>query len=210
MKTKVIIFDFDGTIADSFWIALQVYRKLAKRVGRPTDDQEVERLRSMPARQVLKDTGVSWWSLPIIMYEARKAIRQGLPHLKPIAGTPPVLQKLHDQGFRMFIVSTNTNKNIIQFLRRNKLESYFERIYGGSGLFDKSGVLQKIVRQNDISLKDCYYVGDEVRDLEAARKAHMACVSVSWGYNNVQALRAAKAKTLVDKPADLLRVFAVE
>lgn len=202
---KTFIFDFDGTLADTFGIAVGVFRKFARKWHK-TDDAAIERLRGMTPGQVFKELKLRWWHVPYIVYQGRKAVREQMGGIQAFPGTEAMLRALHADGHHLFIVSTNSNKNIINFLRRNKLEQYFKQTYGGSNLFNKARTLVKIVEQNNATLADCIYIGDEVRDIEAARKAGMQEVAVTWGYNNRGALEAAGADILIDKPAELLRL----
>src|SRR5690348_7374259 len=106
MAQKTIIFDFDGTLADTFYIAVGVFRMLAKS-WHVTDDTEIERLRSLPARQVFKYLGVRWWQMPQIAYHGRKAIHEQRDKVRAFNGIPEVVKALHDQGYRLFVLSSN-------------------------------------------------------------------------------------------------------
>ncbi len=204
---STLIFDFDGTIADTFFIAVAVFRKLSRRAGskRATDDEEVEILRGLPAREAIKRVGVHWWQLPYILYEARKAVRQQIGEVKAIDGVKPVIQKLHADGHKLYVVSSNSEKNIRRFLEHNGMEDCFDEIHGGIGLFAKSRTLGQILADSPES--DCVYVGDEARDLDAATRAGMPCVSVAWGYNSKKALQNAGAKLIIEHPKELLAVI---
>ena len=206
MAQKTLIFDFDGTLADTFYIAVGVFRKLAH-TWHQTDDNAVERLRSLPAREALKSLGVRWWHMPLIAYHGRKAIHQQRDKVQAFAGIQEMLAELHKRGYRLFIVSSNSNKNIEHFLHNNKLGEYFDGYHGGIGAFDKAKALTMVVRRNALNIKDCYYIGDEVRDIDAATKAGMQYVTVAWGYNNIGALRKAKAVTIIERPKQLLTLF---
>jgi phosphoglycolate phosphatase len=206
MARTTLIFDFDGTLADTFYIAVGVFRKLA-RTWHVTDDSEVERLRGLPAREVLRVLRVRWWQIPIIAYHARKAIHEQRDNVKAFEGINEVLIELHKRGYKLFIISSNSNKNIEHFMRNNHLVDYFDGYHGGIGTFNKAKALTGFVRRNRLSLKDCCYIGDEVRDIDAANKAGMKYISVAWGYNNVKALKAAKAATLIERPKQLLELF---
>jgi len=204
-----VIFDFDGTLADTLNIGIAVFRQLSKK-GRSMDDRQMEELRSFSAQQVLKRMGIRWWQLPLLVYRARKAVDEHMSEgqVSSFPGVQDVLEDLHKQGYRLFIASTNSRRNIDRFLKTHGFEKYFEKIYGGVGLFSKASALKSIVVQNGLRLQDCVYVGDEARDVDAVRKAGMRCVSVTWGYNNRKALTAAKAKVIVDTPAELLKTIA--
>jgi phosphoglycolate phosphatase len=203
-KATTLIFDFDGTLADTFGIALEVFRGIAPK-SQATDDKTVEKLRSLPAKEALWAVGVRWWNLPYIVYRGRKAVKQHMDSVNAIKGMPAVLQELHEQGYKMYILSSNSTKNIRNFLDRNKLNEYFTAFWGGEGVFAKAGAIRKVVHENELDMDACIYIGDEVRDVDAAKHAGMRFIGVTWGYNNRKALENAQAESLVDKPKDLLK-----
>jgi phosphoglycolate phosphatase len=200
-----VIFDFDGTLADTLHVAVEVFRKLAP-PERDTGDKEIERLRGLSATKVIKELGIPWWRLPRLLYEGRKEMTSHIEQVETFPGMRNVLQTLHDRGHKLFVLSSNSTKNISVFLKHTKLDKYFDGFWGDQGIFAKSAAIKKIVRKQQLDSKDCYYVGDEVRDIEAARKAGIRPISVTWGYNNRKALEAAKAQVLVDRPEDLLTI----
>jgi phosphoglycolate phosphatase len=206
---KTLIFDFDGTLADTFTIAVEVFRQLiGKRYA--TDDASIEELRGLPAREALWKVGVRWWNMPYAAYRARKAINQRMKagDVQAIIGMDAVLRTLHQRGYKMFVVSSNAEHNIQQFLRKYGLETHFAAVHGGVGLFAKARTLSKIVAENNLRPEEHYYIGDEVRDIEAARHARLQFVGVTWGFNNRKALAKAGAHTLIDQPQELLRVLS--
>lgn len=206
-QVRTLIFDFDGTLADTLGIAIQEIKKF-RSGGRPIDDAEIERLRGMTARQVFKSLGIRWWQLPAIVYHGRRIVSEQINEIKTFDGMLAVLQHLRDQGLRMLILSSNGTKNINQVLLNNRMSQYFDNVYGGTGIFDKAAALRKVIRMNNLKIDECMYIGDEMRDVEAARKVGLHSVSVTWGYNNRQALEQAKPETMIDRPEDLLKLFA--
>lgn len=205
---RTLIFDFDGTIADNFFIAKDIFRTLVRMTGNrhPSDDAEIEVLRSLTARQVIARLKVHWWQLPYVLYFARKQMHKRQDEMRPIKGLPEVLAELHKRGHKLFIVSSNSQKNVQRFLDAHDLAQYFDGVYAGLGLFNKAGTLQKIVKQQRVAAEDCAYVGDEARDVDTARKAHMPCISVTWGYNNLKGLNRVHPETVINAPRELLKL----
>lgn len=200
---KTLIFDFDGTLADTFGIAVGLFRKLIKD-PRKTNDANVERLRGMSARQAMHAVGVRWWNLPYVLYLARKEVKEQMGSVKTFPGIAPVLRELHQSGHQLFILSSNSTKNIEAFLRRNNLEHYFDGFWGGKGVFAKAAAITKVIRDNNLQLEHCIYIGDEARDADAARQADLQFIGVTWGYNNHKVLQT-HTKTLADNPKELLQ-----
>lgn len=198
-----LIFDFDGTLADTFFISVDVFRKLAPK-GTATHDKEIEILRGMSARAVFKRIGVKWWQVPLIVYYARREVRMQIDDIKPFPGIKQVVHTLHGRGHTLLILSTNKKANIKRFLSNTGMDAYFDHVYADIGLFAKARNLRKIMREHKLGSSECYYVGDEVRDFEASEQVGMRCISVAWGYNNAKALRASHAKTIIMEPKALL------
>ena len=56
------------------------------------------------------------------------------------------------------------------FFRRNELEDYFEFVYSSNNLFGKHRTINRVIRNHGLSLENTFYVGDETRDIESAKK----------------------------------------
>jgi phosphoglycolate phosphatase len=205
---STVIFDFDGTIADNFFIVKDVFRTLVHMSGRrhPTDEEEIEILRSLSAREAIKRVKVRWWQLPYILYYAQKQIHKRRDEISPAKGMPEVLQALHERGHDLFIVTSNSQKNTERFLKMHNLDQYFTNVYAGLGLFNKAKTLQKIADERGIATKDAVYIGDEARDVETAHKVGMPCISVTWGYNNIKGINRSNPDKIVNDPKELLKL----
>jgi len=204
-----ILFDFDGTLANTFFIAVDVFRRLSKVARRrgPTDDAEVEVLRGLSARQAMKRVGLHWWQLPYVLHDGRKTMHHRMHEVQAFPGITKVLEQLHRQGYQLMVVSTNGDQNIQLFLQNNHLQKYIARVYAHVGLFSKARALRDIMKEHHLTAANCVYVGDEVRDLDATRRAGLRCISVSWGYNNRQALQTAGADPIVDTSEQLAKAI---
>lgn len=119
-------------------------------------------------------------------------------------GIAEVIERLHDQGHTLMVMSSNETETIKVFLERHKLNTYFMQIHGGVGLFAKSKALKKIIHQNKLNRGECYYIGDEVRDIEAGLSARIKQIAVTWGYNDEQVLKVYYPTAIVNSPKELL------
>jgi phosphoglycolate phosphatase len=130
-------------------------------------------------------------------------MRQRIRELHPFAGLEPALRGLRDQGVRCYVLSTNSRENIEAFLAQHQLQ-FFHELAGGSSVFGKAPHLKKLVKRENLDPAHTYYVGDEVRDVHAAREAGLRALSVTWGYSERGALVAEQPDLLADTPADML------
>src|SRR4051812_11993868 len=106
MRYSLVLFDFDGTLADSLSRALSIYHQIAPGLGlKPIAD--VEAARMMPTRKLLKHLGVRFWRLPKVLraYQAAAAVHAHEQRLH--SGIADVLRTLHASGHRLGILSSN-------------------------------------------------------------------------------------------------------
>lgn len=202
---KNIIFDFDGTLADSFEVALEVAHELTG-IARLAP-AEMTRLRRLPVLKILRELNIPARRLPRLVLQGRQRMSERMDEVHPFAGIPEALAALHKQGHQLLVISSNSERNVRTFLRTHTLEQYFGGVHGGVGLFDKAGALRKVLRRRKLAREACYYVGDEVRDIAAAQKAGIPIVAVGWGYQDPEALAARQPFALVQSPGDLPPLF---
>lgn len=204
---SAIIFDFDGTIADSFDLVLDLFYEMTKH-PRFTPERVAEFRRMASLRKVAKAVGLNTRQGAQMFIKGRALMGRRLSEVPPCKGIEPVLASLHKQGHQLFVMSSNSQRNVEAFLRNNELRGHFNVIYGGVGLLSKAGALNKVIRQNRLDPVQCYYVGDEVRDILAARRARIRSIAVSWGYNDASVLAEAKPFALAKTPKDLVNIVA--
>jgi phosphoglycolate phosphatase len=202
---SAIIFDFDGTISDSFDYVLDFLTMQAKRpllVG-------IERsaLRGLSMVALARELGHSRLRLPILFWRGRRIMMVAIGKVEPFAGMPEVIRKLHAEGHKLFIVSSNNLTNVREFLHRNQLHEYFLEIYGGVGMFGKAPALRKLLQEQNLELGDSLYIGDELRDVEAAQSIKMRIIAVLWGFAKPEDLRTLKPTALAETPENIIKII---
>jgi phosphoglycolate phosphatase len=199
-----IIFDFDGTIADSFdYIA----GFLAAEAGHPLNIEQVEALRGQSMASIGRQFGHPWLRLIKLFFKGRRQMHKVINKVKPFEGMQDVIEKLHAEGHELFIVSHNTVGNIHAFLHHYELHKYFLEIYGGAGLFGKARYLKNLLKEQNLEVADAFYIGDEVRDVKAAKRANIRVIAVTWGFAKPADLEAMQPTALAEKPADIIRIL---
>ena len=96
-----------------------------------------------------------------------------------------------------------------EFLDSHGLRNLFTFISSTPKLTGKSKHLLAIAKTFSLDPVDMLYVGDEIRDIRAAAKAHIPCAAVAWGLNSRDALASENPSHLVDTPAQLLEVCGI-
>ncbi|MCM2324928.1 MAG: HAD-IA family hydrolase [Candidatus Woesearchaeota archaeon] len=192
-----LIFDFDGTIADSFDINLRIVNKILKKYDARNISKEEVRNREI--NDILKELKIPAVNVPSIIKEVVVELKK--ENLKPFKGMPEVLKTLSSK-YRLCIITANSKDNAEKFLKKNKLEM-FDFVHS-TILLSKYKAIEKA--KKDFNILHGIYIGDETRDIESARKAGMRCVAVTWGYNSKELLMKHDPEYIIDKPAELLKL----
>lgn len=203
MPYRLIVFDFDGTLADSLGPALAIFNRLAPSFGLSAIT-DLEAARATPTRQLLKQHGIRFWRLPKLIRAFQSAVAAEAHALKLHDGLSGVLKELADRGYRLGVLSSNREDNIRSCLRANGIEDRFAFVIGYPKLFGKAKALRRILKAERVPRADVLFVGDELRDVEAGRKAKVATAAVTWGFHAEPLLAASGATFVVHHPADLL------
>jgi phosphoglycolate phosphatase len=204
MRYALILWDFDGTLADTLPGLLQVFNDLAPEFGlRPIVD--VQAVRDASPIQLIREQGVSLWKLPALRNAIVRRQQSQMADIRLVPGMGVVLERLSCCGYRLGIVSSNSEDNIRTCLRANGAEQWFELIAGYSHLLGKQRPLRQILRRTKLKGRDVLYVGDEVRDIAAARRASMDAAAVTWGINTHTLLAQHSPNQLIDHPDELLQ-----
>jgi phosphoglycolate phosphatase len=119
----------------------------------------------------------------------RRKMARHIDQFSVFPGVPEMLQHLSEAGVQQAIVSSNSQANVRQILgpRNSALVNHFAC---SASLFGKSARIRAVVRRSGVAPEKVIYIGDEIRDAEAARAASVAFGAVTWGQHSVDALRA--------------------
>lgn len=188
-KVKLVIFDFDGTLADSFDWFVKNIRSLSKKYKfKNVKDEDVPTLRNHDARYMMKYVGFPVLQLPIVAKHMRKLMNNEIDRIKLFPGIPKQLKHLTAAGCKIAVVSTNSVQNVQQVLGK-ELCSLINHFACGVSMFGKESKLKHAAKKCGELIADCVYIADELRDIEAAHKIGMKFGAVSWGYTNPDALK---------------------
>lgn len=192
---RVVIFDFDGTLADSIGWFFSVLNDVARRYDfRQTTAEQLEELRRKPPLEILDALGIPTWKLPAITMHMRALAAQDIARIRLFEWVGDLLLELKANGLMIAVVSSNSAANIRRVLGPYApLVDHYET---GASLFGKPAKLRRVLRAFNAGPGEAVSVGDEVRDIEAAHRARVASIGVAWGASHDEALAAARATRL--------------
>ncbi len=205
-KMSNIIFDFDGTIADSLPIVMELFFDWSG--IEPLSKKEIEKVRNMHTKDIFGYFGISIWKAPSLLVKGRSELGKRLDDVLIFGGIEDVLKQLSKQGHTLYVVSSNSTLNIRRFLRKNKISKYFSGVHGNVGIFGKTNVLRTIIRKYHLNPAECFSIGDETRDIDAAKKLKITSVAAGWGYNGEKILREHRPDFFAAKPKEIITIIA--
>ena len=207
-RPKLLIFDFDGTIADTLAAGVMILNKLAIEFGfRPLQPKDLERVRDMRTRQLMKFLGIPTRKMSRIARRGSEELYACIHSIQPLPGMPEALRELRALGFALGIITSNTEVNVQIFLRSHGLE-LFDFVRCSSKLLGKARMIRSVIRRQHVRAADILFVGDETRDIEAAKKAGIRIAAVTWGYNSRRSLEAMKPDFVFESPQELVAMLA--
>ncbi|KTT40308.1 phosphoglycolate phosphatase [Pseudomonas oryzihabitans] len=205
MSYRYVIFDFDGTLADSLPFLLSCLGELARTHGfREPSPDEWPQLRAASLAGLLESLRIPLWRVPRIARHYRRLMAQRGEAVTPFAGIPSALARLRAAGLQLGLATSNSAASV-----RQVLPDAWHLFSDGEfdiPLLGKARRLSRLLRRQGIPAAESLYVGDELRDLQAARRAGLDCAAVAWGYGCAATLREQRPDFFFERPVDLLRL----
>lgn len=205
---RLAIFDFDGTLADSFPFFLSVFDQLARTHGfNPVAAEDVPALRRYNARELMRHVGLPAWKLPMVAKDFIGQMRSNRHRVPLFEGMAEVLGEVKQKGVALAVVSSNSYDNVLHVLKPEvaRLVRHFEC---GVSIFGKRARLRKVLRESGVPREAAIYIGDQATDLDAARAEGIAFGAVAWGYGDFDALRALSPEEAFASVAQIRKLCA--
>lgn len=205
-RDLTVIFDFDGTIADTMAAIVRLANKYNAELGiPPLDREEIEAMRGMSSRAILKKHRIPLTKLPYLMIHYQKELGREIDKLGLFPGIREVLLELKALGVKLGILTSNSEENVEKFLQARELDM-FDFIHSEVNFFGKTRALKHVLKEEDVDREDVIYVGDEARDIDACRKAKVPVIAVSWGFQRREFLAGRGPNYIVDSPDEILEI----
>jgi phosphoglycolate phosphatase len=205
---RLVIFDFDGTLSDSGDWFLSVVDELARKFRfRTVQPGEVDMLRHKSSREVIEFLGISRWKLPLIARHLRGLVGRNAHRIELFPGTPDLLERLAASGVKIALVTSNAEANARKILgpaHAARIDLYA----CGSSLFGKAPKFRRVLKKMGVKPHEVLAIGDETRDIDAAREVGMRAGSVLWGYAAEDLLAAMRPDAMFRTPQEIIEFVA--
>jgi len=201
-----LLFDFDGTIADSLQLGLKIANNLAPQFGYPPfTENDIQHFRSLTWHKIAREMQIPFYKIPKIVTIAFKEYKRLISELEPCAGIVEMIKELALKEIPMALLSSNTVENVHLFLTNHKIDSFLW-IEGTSGILNKAKDIKKRLKKHKISTNEVIYIGDEIRDIEAAHNCGLKVIAVTWGFHTAEFLASYKPDYLVNEPKEIVEI----
>lgn len=177
-----------------------IFNELAEEHGfRQLEPGDFQRLRDLHGGALLRELGLPLWKMPRVLRSMRRRMSEHADQFSLFPGVAEVLRRLAADGIQLAVVSSNARENIERILRmeNTRLIGYFAC---GASILGKASKLRQVLRQSGVPPQQAIYIGDEIRDAEAAKKTGIAFGAVLWGQHSREALGA-------QNPSETFRSF---
>jgi len=208
MTYKLAVFDLDGTLADTFPWFMRVLNDFAASYRfKPVKPDEVDALRRLDSRGIIRHLGIPGWKLPWIARGMRRRMSRELEGIRLFPGVDLMLETVQARGVRLALVTSNSEENARRILGAANA-SRFDHLRCGVSIFGKRPQIRKVLRQAGVEPGEALYIGDELRDLEASRAEGLAFAAASWGYNEATILKTARPDHFLESMEEIAGLFS--
>lgn len=209
---RTILFDLDGTLTDSGEGVINCAQLALKQLGLPIPSREEMRvIIGPPLRDSFLRFGVREEDVEkaVEIYRSRY-VPIGMFENTPYPGISAMLGALKDAGHELYVATSKPENMATEILDKFCLSGYFEKIYGASldGTRDTKDTVIAYLLQELGPRENIIMVGDTSYDVLGAAAHGIRTIGVSWGYGEMEDMKAAGAMEIVDSPAQLLEKLA--
>lgn len=185
---RAIIFDFDGTIANTERAYLIALNKLSEKYSYQKISS-LNLLKKIGTEKVLGDIlKLKEGAIPTFLKEFKEILETNSETYELVNGMDKSISDLSKE-YELFILSSNLYNSIANFLGRNNLKKNIKKIYSNVSLFEKEKFIEILLKENNLKKEEVIYIGDEIRDIISCKKARIKIISVTWGLCSEELLK---------------------
>lgn len=201
---KLIIFDFDGVIADSFHAIYSVVRDAFKYVGIPLSEQEYRNFFLINPKLAEKKLCKNEKKFN----KVQKFIHENAPkRYRDVKIFPEMLKTIPRLALttNLAIVSSSQTDIIIEKLKKYKLLKYFSLILGADKDLSKIKKLNNIIHHFGLQKKSIFFISDTFGDIKEGKKIGIKTIAVAWGFHDIKTINKAQPNAILLDGKKLLK-----
>ncbi len=204
MNKKIILFDFDGVIADSYSINFEINKIIDPKSITKEDFQNL--FNGNINDDGLKSLSYSQEEIKKINEDFFAKYTPQMEKVRIFPGMKEVVEELA-KNYTLLIISSTIINPIRDFLKRNKILSYFDDIVGNNFAdANKTERIKMVLKRYGVEAKDCIFITDTLGDMREAAIYGIPSVGVAWGFQTKENLAKGNPYQIAEKPEDLCAI----
>ena len=200
MGKKLVIFDFDGVLADTLEFAFKVHKDLnGNLTWEKFQDFSIGNFHEKMDKAVKEEAYVipsnfeQYYEENLAMIGIKDVLRNTIFELK--------------DTFTLAIVSSTNSSHIANFLKKEKMFDCFSEILGTDVHRNKAYKINSILQKYRIDQKNVVFVTDSLGDVLEANECKIYSIGVTWGLHDKKTLKNGKPTAIIDDPRDLFKTI---
>ena len=207
-EKNLVLFDYDGVIADSLQHNVEICRECGVRLGfhsfPPLDD--VRNMDNMTFEDLGSLMGLTKDETEAFTRCVFERLTSRVDKLSVFPGIQELLKVLSKTHI-LAIVTTNTEDSVLNFLEKNGLSDYISSVSGGNRSGSKSDRTVELIKKFGVQKDRVYLIGDTVSDISEAKKAGVKSIAVTWGFQEKERLLSKRPDIVVNTPGEIQDFF---
>jgi phosphoglycolate phosphatase len=208
-QIKLIIFDFDGTIADSVQLGYEIYQRCAEKYNlrKLKDFSEYSKLMHLSVPALI-------WHLRISPFKLQQIVKENMSieteQLLQVPLFPGIQETIHElsKDFTLAVVTSNISHPVRTFLETHQLDQYFSLILGSDQVSSKSHNIRTCLNELGYTSEEGVLIGDSTRDIKDAKKNQLLSLAVCYGIHCREDLEKQQPDALVEHPSQILTALS--
>jgi phosphoglycolate phosphatase len=204
-KPPLLLFDFDGVIADSFDVFFEAFTGVCTEMGfqRLNSKEALLRLFDGNLLRQLWKAGFPFWRIKALARRFEPRIAAANQRIRPFPGIPELICDLA-AAHPTYIISSNASSHVATFCARFAIAGIRD-VIGSDQETSKVKKIRSVWKRHPNLVP--YYIGDTKGDMIEGRKARAKTVAVAWGWHPMARLREGQPDLVAQTPGDLRRLF---
>lgn len=200
-QDKHILLDFDGTIADSWEVSFEILNSHAADYN--FEPMSSDAASELTTAEILKKYQIGFLSQLNLVRKIKSSLTSKMISIPIFQDFSQSLADISSANQKVVfsILTSNSEENVKKFIDKHQLK-YITNIFSNSSLFGKHRSIRSYIKHYSLNPKNILYIGDEVRDMEGAKKANVASMAVGWGYDPISKLESTEPNYLAKTPEE--------
>lgn len=181
-KLKAVIFDLDGTLANTLPLCIAAFRKaIEPHINRSVSDAEIIATFGPSEEGTIMALAPDYYEQGIADYLTHYTALHNMCDA-PFEGIIPLLEQLKNKGIRTAMVTGKGRKSALVSLEKFRLLLYFELLETGrpEGPSKPQGIKAILNQWSELDKSEIIYIGDAPSDVTACREAGIPIVGAAW------------------------------